>query len=149
MSCMNDKQGQRQFVDTNIILYAYDCSDPVKHSKARALLHNLWDTGLGSVSVQVLQELYVNLTHKIPNFLSSIEARQIILDLGRWRYHAPGLDGLLKAIDIQQRYQLSFWDAMVVCSAQSLQCSILWTEDLNPGQDYDGVRALNPFFSSK
>lgn len=144
---MNDRQKQNQFVDTNIILYAYDCSEPVKQNKARALLHSLWDTGLGCISIQVLQELYVNLTRKIPNSLSSVKARQIVLDLGRWRYHAPRLEDLVQAIDIQQRYLLSFWDAMVVCSAKSLQCAILWTEDLNSGQDYDGVQAINPFIS--
>ncbi len=144
MNCMKDKQERRQFVDTNIILYAYDCSDPVKHQKAAALLRGLWDSGLGCISIQVLQELYVNLTRKVPHPLHPDQARQIISDLGRWRHHVPGLDSLIKAVDIQQRYQISFWDAMIIGSALKLRCSVLWTEDLSHGQDYDGVKALNP-----
>lgn len=144
---MTGKQEQRQFVDTNIILYAYDSSDPVKQRTAALLLHSLWNSGLGCLSIQVVQELYVNLTRKIPNPLNPEHAAQIISDLGRWRCHAPVLDSLLKAVSIQQRYHVSFWDAMIICSAQSMQCPVLWTEDLNHGQDYGGVKALNPFLT--
>ena len=139
-----DKEG-RQFVDTNIILYAYDCSDPVKHRTAAALLNGLWDTGLGCLSIQVLQELYVNLTGKIPNKLSPETAGKIVSDLGRWRHHTPGLDSLLEAVDIQQHCQISFWDAMIICSAIRQQCTCIWTEDLNHTQDYYGIKVLDPF----
>lgn len=142
---MSGNGRQRQFVDTNIFLYAYDNSDPVKQKKAAALIKSLWDNRCGCISIQVLQELYVNLTGKIPYPISSIEAKQIIMDLKSWMHHVPDSKSLEKAIDIECRFGLSFWDAMILCSAQQMQCSILWTEDLNAGQNYDGVLVKDPF----
>lgn len=147
MICMKDDQQPRQFVDTNIFLYAYDYSDPVKNRRAKSLVKNLWDSGLGSISIQVLQELYVNLTRKVPHPLPSGYAGSIISDLGRWRLHLPNLESLLGAVHIEQRYQISFWDAMIISSAVTMKCSILWSEDLNHGQEYRGVKVLNPFLS--
>jgi predicted nucleic acid-binding protein len=142
---MSDKWQQRQFVDTNIFLYAYDISDPAKRKKAADLIKSLWGNKCGCISIQVLQELYVNLTRKIPHPMSSIEAKQIIVDLKSWKHHVPDSISLEKAIDMESKFRLSFWDAMILCSAHQMQCSILWTEDLNAGQNYDGVLVKNPF----
>jgi predicted nucleic acid-binding protein len=111
--------GDRMFVDTNILLYAYDDSAGTKRDQARALLEELWESREGCLSVQVLQEFFVNATRKIAKPLS--------------------------AIGIHQRAGISFWDSMIVRSAAEMGCNVLYSEDLNTGQDYSGVRVENPF----
>ncbi len=110
------------FVDNNIFIYAYDVSSAEKHQFARKLIAELWDTGRGCLSIQVLQEFYVNLTLKVPHPLTPLETTQIMEDLGQWRLHKPGLKNVIEAIHIQQRNKISFWDAMIICSAKELGC---------------------------
>jgi predicted nucleic acid-binding protein len=136
---------ERQFVDTNVLVYAHDRSAGAKHLRARALLAELWDSQTGCLSIQVLQEFYVNITRKVARPLDPTEARQIVADLGHWRVHSPTVNDVLDAIMLQQRHGLSFWDAMIVTSAIQLGCATVWSEDLNAGQDYDGARVANPF----
>ncbi|MBN1147019.1 MAG: PIN domain-containing protein [Anaerolineales bacterium] len=133
------------FVDTNILLYAHDRSAGQKHEIARRLVEELWQTRQGCLSLQVLQEFYFNVTQKIPRPLECNLARQIISDLAHWRLHIPGVEDMLQAIDVQQVYQLSFWDAMVLNSAAQLGCKHLFSEDLNHGQVYGEVQVINPF----
>lgn len=97
------------------------------------------------MSIQVLQEFYVNLTQKIPHPLTPLETVRIIDDLGRWRLHEPGLNSVIEAIYIQERTRMSFWDAMIICSAKEMGCKTIWTEDLDANQLYDGIEARNPF----
>lgn len=134
-----------EFVDTNVIVYAYDKSDPRKHKAARALLKGLWENQKGRLSIQVLQELYVVLTRKTPIAMTTEQAISIVADLGMWKHHTPGIKDLVEAVSIQERYEVSFWDAMIITSACRMGCRVLWTEDLNHGQEYAGVEALNPF----
>jgi predicted nucleic acid-binding protein len=138
-------EGAYQFVDTNVLVYAYDRSAGKKHEQARALLAELWASGNGRLSIQVLQEFYVVISRKIGKPLSPENAAQIVADLGTWEHHAPGLQDLQDAIRLQTRYQLSFWDAMIVASAQHLRCPLLWSEDLNDGQRFGDVLVKNPF----
>lgn len=135
----------RQFVDTNILVYAHDVTAGDKHSRARELIEELWQTRGGCVSVQVLQEFFVTTTRKIPRPLHAQAAARIIDDLAHWHVHAPAAGDVLAAIDIHHRTGASFWDAMIVHSAKELGCGTLHSEDLNPGQDYAGVRVRNPF----
>ena len=72
-------------------------------------------------------------------------AAQIIADLSVWQVHRPGVEDILDAIRLQKRYQVSFWDAMVISSALQLGCQTLWSEDLNTGQVYDSVTVQTPF----
>ncbi len=134
-----------QFVDTNILIYAHDLSAGEKNARARELINSLWESRLGCLSIQVLQEFYVNVTEKVPRPLAPQMAAQIISDLSVWQVHRPGAHDVLDAIRMQQRYQLSFWDSMIVISAIQLGCGTLWSEDLNPGQTYDQVTATSPF----
>ena len=134
-----------QFVDTNILIYAHDRSAGDKHIRARDLIRALWQSGEGCLSVQVLQEFYVNVTQKVAKPLTLDVAAQIIADLGVWQVHRPGVDDILDAIRLQDRYQISFWDAMIVASAIQLGCRTLWSEDLNAGQVYDTVTVASPF----
>lgn len=134
-----------QFLDTNILVYAHDKSAGRKHEQAKALIQKLWGSGTGCLSVQVLQEFYVTVTQKVPQPLDVESAVRIIEDLAFWRIYGPDAKDVLGAIDIQRRYRISFWDAMIVWSAAQLKCDIIWSEDLNPGQVYEGVELLNPF----
>ena len=134
-----------QFVDTNILIYAHDHSAGEKHVQARDLIRRLWHSGEGCLSIQVLQEFYVNATQKVAKPLTPDVAARIITDLQVWQVHCPGVEDILDAIRLQERYQISFWDAMIVASAIQLGCQTIWSEDLNPGQVYNTVTVTNPF----
>lgn len=134
-----------QFVDTNIFVYAHDRSAGYKHSVAKALIQDLWESQRGCLSIQVLQEFYVNVTQKIPKPLDRAEAQQLISDLAFWKVHTPEVKDILDAIEIQQNYPLSFWDAMIIQSAVRSGSNRIWSEDLNSDQVYAGVMVINPF----
>ena len=135
----------KQFVDTNILVYAHDRSSGTKHSQAKMLIQSLWESRTGSISIQVLQEFYNVSTRKLERPLPSAEVSQIINSLGKWHVHTPKVGDVLGAIQVQERYNISFWDAMIVHSANRLGCAVLWSEDLNAGQIYQQVRVQNPF----
>jgi predicted nucleic acid-binding protein len=134
-----------QFVDTNILIYAHDNSAGQKHSRAKQLMRDLWQSGEGCLSVQVLQEFYVNVTQKVAKPLPTEAAAQIIADLSVWEVHCPRMEDVLDAIRLQKRYRISFWDAMILASALQLGCQVVWSEDLNPGQVYDQMEVQSPF----
>jgi predicted nucleic acid-binding protein len=136
---------ERQFVDTNIFVYAYDRGNSTKQRLARKLIAGLWESRRGCISIQVLQELYVIMSKKVSTPLPPEIASGIIAALSEWFHHVPGTGDVLEAINIQQRYGISFWDAMIVNSAGKTGCSVLWTEDLNSGQVYGNVTVYNPF----
>lgn len=133
-----------QFVDTNVLIYAHDRSAGQKHSRARELIRELWQSGDGCLSIQVLQEFYVNITQKVARPLTPAVAAQLIVDMSVWQVHRPAVEDILDAIRLQDRHQISFWDAMIIASALQLGCQTIWSEDLNPGQIYDRVTVANP-----
>jgi predicted nucleic acid-binding protein len=134
-----------EFVDTNVLVYAYDASAGTRHEQASALLDRLWQKRRGALSIQVLQEFYVSVTRKVEIPLAPAEAVARLRQLARWRTHSPLADDVLVAAEWSIRHQLSFWDAMIVRSAAELGCSVLWTEDLNDGQVIEGVQVRTPF----
>jgi predicted nucleic acid-binding protein len=142
---MNVDPQMTYFLDTNILVYAYDCSAKLKHDLAVELLENCWENENGCLSIQVLQEFFVTVTRKIDLPLDHQTARQIVADLAQWHVHTPKANDLLQAIDLQQSFQLAFWDAQVVQSAASLGCKLLFSEDINHGQIYGDVQVINPF----
>lgn len=141
---MNDKTGYR-FVDTNVLVYAHDTSAGAKHIAAKALVIELWQQMNGCLSVQVLQEFHVVVTRKIKLPLPLLTAYQQIENLSVWRVYGPSALDVLSAIKIQERYQISYWDAMIVWCAVQLKCKEILSEDLNPGQIYEGIPVINPF----
>ncbi|MFN8490709.1 MAG: PIN domain-containing protein [Caldilineaceae bacterium] len=141
---MSDKLGY-QFVDTNVLVYAHDRGSGIKHVIARQLIQQLWNDLAGCLSIQVFQEFYVNITRKAKSPLTIAETVQHITDLSEWKIHVPDISDLLNAIEIQKRYQISFWDALIIHSALQLGCECIWSEDLNSGQVYEGIRVVNPF----
>ncbi len=135
---------ERSFVDSNLFVYAYDESAGPKREVARDLIAGLWESRSGCASVQVLQELFVTLTRKVPRPLSTREAASLVEHLSLWTVHSPRPRDVLSAIELHERAGVSFWDAMILTSARTLGCRILYSEDLNAGQSYDGVRVVNP-----
>lgn len=142
---MNVDPGVRYFLDTNILVYAYDLSAGQKHELAVQLVEACWENDNGCLSIQVLQEFYVTVTRKIATPMIPQTARQLVADLAHWHLHTPDAGDLLQAIDLQQDYQVAFWDAQVLQSAASLGCKLLISEDLNHGQTYGQTQAINPF----
>lgn len=138
-------EAARQFVDTNVLVYAHDTSAGTKHERAKALLTDLWNAGNGCLSIQVLQEFYVSVTRKVLKPLDGEAASLIVSDLAQWTIHAPDVEDVVGAIEVHRRSGISFWDAMIIRSAAQLGCGIVWSEDLNPGQAYQEVRVANPF----
>jgi len=135
----------RVFVDTNVLVYAYDKSAGEKWERARSILSELWASNRGCLSVQVLQEFYVAVTQKVRRPLTPQAAADILRDLLLWRLHAPVGEDILGGIDLQRRHKISFWDAMILWSAKQLDCPTVWSEDLTPGRSYDGVVVEDPF----
>lgn len=136
---------RRAFVDTNVLVYAHDATAGSKRETAVALVERLWDSGHGCVSIQVLQELFVTLTRKLPHPLQAEASTNAVEDFARWTVHAPVVEDVLAAIRLHERHGISFWDAMIVQSAAQLGCDVLYSEDLNAGQRYDGVLVVDPF----
>ena len=138
---------ERAFVDTNILVYAHDTTAGAKRDAAVALVERLWDSGNGCVSIQALQELFVTLTRRLPRPLDPEAAKDVVEDFERWTVHAPASEDVLAAIDLHGHHRISFWNAMIVRSAAQLGCNLLYSEDLNAGQRYDGVLVVDPFAS--
>lgn len=138
---MSDKA----FVDTNVLVYAHDSGAGVRHEKARDLVARLWEERSGIVSTQVLQELYVNVRRKARNPLPLEETRSVILDYLRWELVVNDGDSIVGAMEIEARYRISFWDALIVQAATAAGAETLFSEDLGHGQSYGQVRIVNPF----
>lgn len=131
------------FVDTNVFIYALDEGDPRKQAAARAWRDEMWRSRRGRISFQVLQEFYAKITQKRLQAIQ--QARSEIRDLLAWR--PVVIDGAIleNAWKVQDRYRLSFWDALIVAAAKSVSCRYLLTEDLHAGQNLDGLLIVNPF----
>ncbi len=132
------------FVDTNILLYAHDRSAGVKHGRARQLLERIWISGEGVLSTQVLQELCINLRRKSARPLPVEEIRQIIQDYLSWEIVVNTPASILHALEIEVRYRISFWDALILHAAESSGAALVYSEDLATGQKYGAVQVVNP-----
>jgi predicted nucleic acid-binding protein len=132
------------FVDTNILLYAHDRSAGLKHERARQLIERLWSSGQGVLSTQVLQELCINLRRKVARPLPVEEVRHLIQDYLSWEVIVNTPASVLHALEIEVRYQVSFWDALILQAAESSGAAVLYSEDLAAGQKYGAVQVVNP-----
>lgn len=131
------------FIDTNILVYAHDKDAGRKHEAAKKLVTELWQQDQWPcLSVQVLQELYVNLQRK---GVSIIEARETVKDYTTWRVVENSVALLEEGMDEMERWKLSFWDSLILAAARRMAASIIYSEDLSDTQDYEGIRILNPF----
>jgi predicted nucleic acid-binding protein len=135
------------FVDTNVLLYRHDGSKPEKQKAAETWLTHLWQTRSGRLSTQVLQEFYLNATQKLKPGLDREIARQEVMDLTVWHPIPVDFQVIAEAWDLQDRYQLSFWDSLIAAASRLAGCRFLLTEDLQHDQDLNGVRVLSPFIA--
>lgn len=135
---------QKYFVDTNILIYAHDRAAGKKHVLARQLIERLWASGEGVLSTQVLQELCINLRRKLARPLPVEEVRQLIQDYLSWEVIANKSESVLQASEIETRYKISFWDALVLQAAESSGATVLYSEDLSAGQHYGSIQVVNP-----
>ncbi len=133
------------FVDTNILVYAEDRDAKTKHEVARDLVVRLWEDRAGVLSVQVLQEFYVTVTRKLRKPLSPAKALEIVEGYLTWNVVENTGKLLTTAIALQQKAQLSFWDAIVVQAAIDAGCDTLYSEDLAAGQRIGPLVIVNPF----
>jgi predicted nucleic acid-binding protein len=136
------------FLDTNVLIYAYDVSAGKKHEMAKTILMDLWNSGKGVLSIQVLQEFFVNITKKVSKPLDINTAKDIIKDLLKWDVVMIDGESLLEAVEIHIRRQYSFWDSIILKAAQKGGAVLLLSEDLMHGQTIDGVKIKNPFIDS-
>ena len=130
------------FVDTNILVYAYDTAAGSKHEAAKRLVAELWHTDpWPAISVQVLQELFVNL-HRLGVPLADVRAR--VQDFAQWHVVENTVALVEEGIAEVERWQVSFWDGLILAAARRAGVATVWSEDLNDGQAYDGLRVTNP-----
>ena len=134
------------FVDTNVLIYAVDVFDRRKHEAARAWRAELWKSNRGRISFQVLQEFYAKVTQKWP--AASNDARAEVRDLLKWKPVLVDDAVIERGWKIQDRYKLSFWDALIVAAARQASCRYLLTEDIQAGQEIEGMIVVNPFRAS-
>ena len=136
------------FVDTNVIVYRYDTRVPAKQSRADDWLKLVWSSRSGRLSFQVLQEFYATTTRKLRPAMAAVEAQRIVRGLAAWRPVPIDLPVLERAWFLEERFALSWWDALIVSAAQGCECRVLLTEDLQHGQEFDMVRVIDPFASA-
>lgn len=138
---MNDKV----FLDTNILIYAHDLDAGNKHDIALKIVKDLWEKRTGVLSTQVLQEFYINVTKKIPKSILPLEAREIIRAYMYWEIKENHPMSIIRASEIEEKYRISFWDALVVAAAYEAKVDKILTEDLDSGQMIEGIIIENPF----
>jgi len=134
----------RTFIDTNILLYAHDADSGEKRRIADRVLRELWSAGTGVLSMQVLQEFYVNVTRKIRSPLPREQAGSIVNDYAEWATETTPAE-IAAAFRIEDEARISFWDAMIVSCALKCGAARILSEDLNAGQRIAGILVENPF----
>jgi predicted nucleic acid-binding protein len=140
MNGMSDKT----FVDTNVLIYAHDVDAKAKHETARTVLRDLWSQRTGVLSMQVLQEFYVNVTRKIATPLSKDAARLVVNSYAIWCTETTPAE-IATAFRIEDESRIGFWDALMVASAAKSGAVRILSEDLNAQQTIGGIRIENPF----
>jgi predicted nucleic acid-binding protein len=134
----------KTFVDTNILIYAYDADAGIKHETAGGVLRELWGQRTGVLSPQVLQEFYVNVTRKIATPLPKPSARAVVDSYAVWCVDTTPAE-ISAAFGIEDEARIGFWDALIVAAARKAGAARILSEDLNPGQTIAGIRIENPF----
>jgi len=134
----------RVFVDTNVLIYAHDIDARAKQEVAKSVLHELWSQRTGILSMQVLQEFYVNVTRKIASPLPKEAARLVVNSYSVWCTETTPAE-IVAAFRIEDEFRIGFWDALIVASAAKCGAVRILSEDLNPQQVIAGVRIENPF----
>ena len=135
------------FVDTNVLLYGVDDLNPAKRDQARAWLAVCWERRCGRLSTQVLNEFYANVRKKFKSALSAGDARVEVRRYQNWRPWVIDQPTVESAWAAESRFQINYWDALMVAAAQHQGCHILLTEDLQHLQQFDKLSVINPFLA--
>jgi len=130
------------FLDANILIYAQDQDSPAKRRRSRDIIAKLAASGSGVISTQVLQEFYVTVTRKMG--VEPLAAKTVLRTFSIFEIVQTSPDLIDEAIDCSILNRISFWDALIVAAAASSGCSVVYSEDLNPGQMIQGVKIENP-----
>ena len=138
------KEG-KVFIDTNLIVYAYDSSAGEKHLRAVEIMKEIWNAGHGIVSTQVLQEFFVTVTRKINKPMDIGAAKEIIRDLMKLKTVTVDREIILKAIDIHKEHKYSFWDSAIIAAAIEGGAMTLFSEDLSDKHKIRDIVINNPF----
>ena len=134
----------KTFIDTNVLIYAHDIDAGAKHQAAKAVLRELWSERAGVLSMQVLQEFYVNVTRKIASPLSKDLARLVVSSYAIWCMETTPTE-ISAAFRIEDESRIGFWDALIISSAAKSGASRILSEDLSAGQRIAGILIENPF----
>jgi len=137
----------RSFFDTNILVYADDDDAPAKQRLARDLWYEHRRAGTGVVSLQVLQEYFVTVTRKLK--FDPPKARRKVELLSEFDVASPEVTDILAAIDLHRLHGFSFWDALILRTAQQAGCSVLLSEDFQDSRETNGIQVVNPFRQGK
>lgn len=135
----------KAFIDTNVIVYAHDSASPDKRDKARAIIAEGIGSENAAISTQVLSEFYVTITQKVQMPLSSHAARKEVILLSALEVVDIDMPLVARAIEIRERWQISYWDSLIVAAAERAGCSKVLSEDFSDGQVYGGVTVRDPF----
>ena len=135
--------GAKVFVDTNVLLYSIDFREPLKQKAAQDWLNTLWGLGSGSLSWQVLHEFYANANRKLET--PGETAREMVRVYAAWNPEGPSMTALERAWHWRDHAHISFWDAMIVSSAEQASCQWLLSEDLQAERQFGAVTVINPF----
>lgn len=133
------------FIDTNVLVYAYDVKAKSKHEVAKNILNDCWNNRSGIVSTQVLQEFYVTITKKLPKTIPLQEARDIVEEFLSWSVYEVTPADIISASESEEKLRYSFWDSLIITSAQRAKASILYSEDMRDGQHIGDLTIINPF----
>lgn len=135
----------RVFVDTNVLVYRHDSTEPTKQEQAESWIAALWRSHTGRISVQVLQEFYATVTRKLTPGLDRQAAREVLEPYDAWQ-PIPMTSALLRsAWELEELHSLSWWDSLIVAAAQRSESEFLLTEDLSHGADLNGIKVVSPF----
>ncbi len=133
------------FVDSNILIYSHDSDAGTKQLRAAEKLRDLWTSGSGRLSTQVLQEFYVNATQKIKKPLTRSLAREIIRNYDLWIESPMMTPTIIRGSEIAETWKISFWDGMILAAAEQAGARELLSEDFRHGQVIAGIQIVNPF----
>ncbi len=144
-NCMS---ANRVFIDTNVLVYAYDIDAGYKRQIASDIMKDLWLSGRGILSTQILQEFFVTVTGKISSPLDAVVAEDIIKKLSKWDVVTNKMETIFSAIELHRRYKFSFWDSLIIASAIEGGAATIMSEDLSDRQKIKGLTIRNPFKAS-
>ena len=133
------------FVDTNVLVYVWDSAEPEKQKQALAWMTCLWRSRTGRLSYQVLTEFYITVTQKLDPGMEPERARRNVRLFFPW--HPVQIDSqtIETAWHVQDRHQLSWWDALIISAARNAGCKYLLTEDFGSGEKFLEIKVINPF----